>query len=102
MSRKDILKIALIAAVLAAAVLLVTHIGGRQKGAEAEVVTRAIRDAAVTCYAVEGAYPKDLAYLREHYQLAYDEDRYVVFYDRDLGSNILPTIVVRERGSGAP
>ena len=55
-----------------------------------------IRRAAVTCYAVEGIYPPDLAYLREQYGIQVDEDRYDVFYEV-FGSNIMPDITVLER-----
>ena len=36
-------------------------------------------------------------YLREHYNLSYNEERYHVFYD-PLASNLMPTIKVAERG----
>ena len=55
-----------------------------------------IRRAAVTCYAVEGIYPPDLAYLEEHYGIQLDEKNYYVFYEV-FGSNIMPDITVLER-----
>ena len=55
-----------------------------------------IRGAAVTCYAVEGIYPPDLAYLQEHYGIQVNEDRYYVFYEV-FGSNMMPDITVLER-----
>ena len=100
MSRRDIVKLALMALVLAAAVALVLNIDTRRSGEETEVVRRAIREAAVTCYAVEGAYPESLDYLRENYQLAYDADKYVITYDR-WSANILPDIYVTAKGAGA-
>ena len=54
-------------------------------------------DVALTCYAVEGMYPDDLAYLRDHYNLSYNEERYQVFYE-PLASNLMPAIKVAERG----
>jgi hypothetical protein len=47
---------------------------------------------------VEGMYPDDLKYLREHYNLSYNEERYIVYY-RPLASNLMPSIKVAERGN---
>ena len=98
MSKKDVFKLLLLAAALVLAVLLVNRIGASQEKAETEIVRSAIKDAALTCYAVEGAYPADLDYLRRYYRLAYDEDRYLVTYDA-FSSNLIPTIFVTERGA---
>lgn len=97
MSKRDLFKLAVIAAVLAAAVLLVLRIDGSRNSREKELVEQAVREAALTCYAVEGAYPSDLQYLRTNYQLAYDENRYMVFYDA-WGENVMPDITVSEAG----
>ena len=58
----------------------------------------AVKNAVLTCYAVEGTYPESLEYLREHYKLAYNTERFVVEYDA-FASNVMPEIVVRERGA---
>ena len=97
MNRRDILKLAVIAAALTAAVLLASRIDLSRGRREKELVEQAVRDAALTCYAVEGAYPADLKYLRANYQLAYDENRYTVFYDA-WGENVMPDIMVSETG----
>ena len=52
-----------------------------------------VRREAIQCYALEGSYPQDLAYLKERYGLRYDADRYVVHY-KFLGGNLLPEISV--------
>ena len=57
---------------------------------------QALHRSAVACYAVEGAYPSDVAYLREHYGLTYDERRYTVHYEL-VASNFMPTIEVMVR-----
>lgn len=51
----------------------------------------------IHCYAVEGFYPPSLAYIEEHYGLAYNKDLFFVDY-QPIGSNIRPevTILVRE------
>ena len=55
-----------------------------------------VRRAAVTCYAVEGIYPPDLAYLQEHYGIQVDEKNYYVFYEV-FASNMMPDITVVEK-----
>ena len=99
MNRKDIIKILAIAAVLVLAVLLVNRIDTAQETAETDIVRDAVKNAAITCYAVEGAYPDDVSYLREHYRLAYDEERYLVTYEA-FASNMIPDIFVTEKSSG--
>ncbi len=101
MNRRDLVKLAAIAAVLILAVVLVNRIGTAHESAETEIVRSAVRNAALTCYAVEGAYPDSVEYLRENYRLAYDEERYLVTYDA-FASNMIPDIYVTERGKGMP
>lgn len=101
MNKRDLAKIALIAVILAAAVLLISRISGAQDTAETDIVRAAVRDAALTCYAVEGAYPSSVEYLREHYQLAYDESRYYITYEA-FASNRLPDIWVTVKGAKQP
>ena len=97
MNKRDILKIAALVVVLVLVVLLVGRIDRAQGREETEIVRDAIKNAALTCYAVEGAYPDDLEYLRENYQLAYNEDQYFVTYEA-FASNRIPDIWVTERG----
>ena len=101
MNRRDWIKLLCIVLVLAAAVLLANRIGTAQGAAETDIVRDAVKNAALTCYAVEGAYPDSVDYLREHYRLAYDEDRYLITYDA-FASNMIPDIWVTEVGVGAP
>ena len=56
---------------------------------------RAIRRSCVACYAAEGIYPPDLAYLTEHYGLQIDEERYTVHYYA-FADNLMPDITVLE------
>jgi hypothetical protein len=58
----------------------------------------AIRRAAVACYAAEGIYPPDLAYLEARYGIQIDETRYTVSYDI-FASNLMPDITVLENES---
>ena len=68
---------------------------GQQKEDQRQL-EKALQRTAVACYAVEGVYPPDVAYMREHYGLTYDESRYVVHYEL-IASNIMPAIDVMVR-----
>lgn len=101
MSRKDILKLGLILLVLVCAVGLYSRISAFADRDETELVRRAVREAALTCYAVEGAYPGSVEYLREHYRLAYDSDRYYVTLEA-FASNQIPDIFITMKGAQEP
>lgn len=60
------------------------------------LLEQSVRRAAVECYALEGAYPQDGAYLEEHYGVAVDHDRFLVDYIY-IGSNLMPDITVLPR-----
>ena len=96
-SKKDVASILIFIALIIAFVFLINNITGKGNGRELEIVRDAVKNAALTCYAVEGMYPDNLEYLREHYNLSYNEEKYHVFYD-PLASNLMPTIKVAERG----
>ncbi|MGI6579184.1 MAG: hypothetical protein ACOX3H_02895 [Saccharofermentanales bacterium] len=71
----------------------VTAAGKTSVSRQIVLLKDAVRREAVQCYALEGSYPQDLAYLQERYGLRYDADRYVVHY-KFLGGNLLPEISV--------
>lgn len=54
-----------------------------------------LRRSCVACYAAEGVYPPDLDYLKEHYGLQIDEERYTVKYSA-FAENLMPDITVLE------
>ena len=55
-----------------------------------------LRESAVACYAVEGFYPPDLAYLEEHYGVQIDKRNFVVHYTA-IAENLMPDITVLEK-----
>ena len=55
----------------------------------------ALRRGCVACYAAEGSYPPDLDYLKEHYGLQVDGERYIVHYT-PIAENLMPDITVLE------
>lgn len=72
-------------------------IGGSKATEEArQHLENAVRQAAVTCYAVEGRYPADLETLTRDYALRYDKESYIIWYDC-FADNVIPDIEVRIR-----
>ncbi len=61
-----------------------------------ESLETAIQQGIVHCYATEGRYPESLDYLKEHYGIRYDSDKYFIDY-QILGANILPDITIIDR-----
>ena len=49
----------------------------------------------MACYAAEGAYPPSLEYLKEHYGVQIDGERYTVHY-MVIADNLMPDITVLE------
>jgi len=81
------------AALLLFCLLVFQPVSSRNAEEQRLRVEQAVRRAAVQCYALEGAYPPDVEYLREHYGIRYDESRFFVHY-RTEGSNLPPDIAV--------
>ena len=67
--------------------------GQRSEGREQ--LENVIRRTAVAGYAAEGVYPPDLEYVKEHYGIQIDEERYLVDY-QVIASNLMPDITVLE------
>jgi len=59
-------------------------------------VKEAILNAAFQCYAVEGVYPEDMAYLQEYYGLMVNTKRYFISYDC-CASNEPPEVMVLKK-----
>lgn len=88
-----------LALLLAAALLFLGAVNRLEDGRRAAGVQQletALRRTAVSCYAAEGFYPPDIAYMQEHYGLRFDEENYVVHY-QVTASNWMPDITVLER-----
>ena len=94
-TRKEIAILLLMVLLLGGVYMIISRLSSTQSSAQTQFVQDAVRNAALTCYAVEGAYPDDLEYLRTHYGLAYDQSRYLVTYSA-FASNLLPEIYVTE------
>ena len=97
-NRKDIAAGVAFVALIVGFLVLISAITSSSGSRETQLVYDAVKNAALTCYAAEGSYPENLQYLRDHYKLAYNEEKYVVEYDA-FASNLMPTINVLERGN---
>ena len=62
----------------------------------AEILQTAISRSIAHCYATEGYYPENLEYLKEHYGIRYDSEKYFVDY-QVLGENIFPDVTIIEK-----
>lgn len=84
---------------LAVILLVVSGLHQAELSSRAEglrVLEEGVLRAAIKCYAVEGSYPDNLAYMEEHYGVHVDRSRYVVHYEI-FASNLLPDVTVLER-----
>lgn len=63
---------------------------------ELKNLEQALRRSAVHCYALEGVYPPDVAYIEENYGLMIDHEKYIVHYNI-FASNIMADITVMIR-----
>lgn len=61
-------------------------------------VKKNLDSALITCYSVEGKYPKDLSYLTKNYGFVYDTDLYFITYDFQ-GQNVYPNTYVYRKGN---
>ena len=96
--RKDIAAGVAFVALIVGFLVLISGITSTSDNQETMLVYDAVKNAALTCYAAEGSYPENLEYLREHYKLAYNQEKFIVEYDA-FASNLMPTINVLERGN---
>lgn len=71
----------------------VSNLGQGSAEEDKQQLETALRRATVACYAAEGIYPPDVAYLEEHYGLRIDKERYTVMYEV-YGSNLMPDITI--------
>ena len=97
-NRKDIAAGVAFVALIVGFLVLISSITTTSDSQETQLVYDAVKNAALTCYAAEGSYPENLEYLRDHYKLAYNQEKFVVEYDA-FASNLMPTINVLERGN---
>jgi len=71
-----------------------TEISGRAEAVR--ILEDSIRNAVVMSYAVEGRYPDTVAYIEDRYGVFIDRDKYIVHY-MVFASNLMPEIKVIEK-----
>ena len=94
--KKTIQWVALGAAVLMLFSLGLSRLEAGQHLEEKAILEDALRRTAVACYAAEGFYPPDVAYMQEHYGLQLNADRFTVRYVLQA-SNLMPDITVLDK-----
>ena len=100
LNRKEIVVILLTVVLFVGMWKVIGGVEEKEHDVQTQMVQEAVKNAALTCYAVEGAYPLQLDYLRENYGLTYDQNRYLVSYNA-FASNLFPEIFVVEIGAWA-
>lgn len=60
---------------------------------EVDRVKETVEKYIIQCYATEGAYPPNIAYLSEHYGLILNEDKYIYEYE-PVAENIKPIVQI--------
>lgn len=93
LGRLALLMLAALAVFCSAVFLLGQRLTADLDAQGADALRRAVQDAAVQCYAVEGAYPESPDVLVQHYGLSYNHRDYLVSYTA-YASNQPPTIAV--------
>lgn len=89
------LNVLLFIGVIIIAFLYVGNVNDNNAAEEILNAENAIRNAAITCYAIEGGYPS-LEYLAENYGILLNKEEFIYHYEM-IGSNILPIIKVMRR-----
>lgn len=87
----------LLLAVPVAAVAAAAGQVSRDMDAQAAAALKdSVVQAAVQCYAVEGAYPESVDYLEQNYGLHINHKHYIVSYSA-FASNVMPDVQVLEK-----
>ena len=86
------------AAVIVWLLISLSNTSESAKRQDKAAVKTTLENGITMCYAIEGAYPPSIDYLREHYGFTYDAARYIIHYEI-FADNIRPTVNVIERGA---
>ncbi|MDD3796271.1 MAG: hypothetical protein PHE06_09950 [Lachnospiraceae bacterium] len=94
------MQIGITAAVFGFLLFGIVQTGDEAQAREKASLQASLDQSAVTCYALEGAYPESLDYLKEHYGIHWNETRYLVTFEV-VGRNLPPDITVIDKTGGA-
>ena len=84
--------------VVAVLLCFTSALGNLESGRKDEDIRQlqeVLQKGCVACYAAEGIYPPDLEYLKTHYGIQVDGERYTVYYNR-FAQNLMPEMTVLE------
>lgn len=88
-----ILAILAVFVIISVVLLQMPTYGRKTAYSRAASVEQIVKRYVVQCYASEGNYPPNLAYLAQNYGLILNEDSYFYFYSAH-GANIMPEVKV--------
>lgn len=88
-------RLILVVFVLALALCVAAYFGVQSAIREqsAQSMRTAIVNTALECYAIEGAFPRSIEYLEEHYGLVVNDTDFLVTYEC-YADNVAPSVVV--------
>lgn len=72
------------------------NLGASTRKDQALFLRNALEHAITSCYALEGMYPPDLQYMKDHYGLTYNESLFHVSY-QPVAANIRPEYFILEQ-----
>lgn len=90
---KNALKILLVTVILIVTVYAFNSTSSYSSKEDLQRISETISQLSLKCYSIEGKYPKDINYLKEHYGLLLNDDEYQVIYYYE-GENLEPQIEV--------
>lgn len=97
-AKVTLLLLAVIVVLLALMSMPLGQFIGESQDRQVQIMEEAISSALLQCYALEGSYPPDLAYLQEHYGVMLNEAEYYYQYEV-FASNVQPQIIVTPKHS---
>lgn len=74
----------------------ISSVSSRTDAEQKVSLENALQRSVIHCYSIEGSYPESLDYLKKHYGITYDTQKFFVDY-QVLGSNIMPDITIIEK-----
>lgn len=90
---KNALKILLVIVILMVTVYAFNSTSSYSSKEDLQRISETISQLSLKCYSIEGKYPKDINYLKEHYGLLLNDEEYQVIYYYE-GENLEPQIEV--------
>lgn len=93
---RPFLSVALFLFLFGAFFLGISQVSQETREKQVESLRQSISRGIVHCYATEGAYPENLDYLIQYYDIHYDTDIFFVDY-QVLGENIFPDVTILEK-----